>query len=220
MDTDFWHARWEANKTGFHQGEINPYLVRYWKDLGLGRGDRVFAPLCGKSLDMIWLLDQGFCVVGVEISPIAVEAFFSENNISPVVTRETRYSRWAFENLEILCGNLFALNRADIGECRGLYDRAALIALPPDMRPGYTEHLKGLLNQHTRGLLITLDYNQQEMTGPPFSVSEDEVRRLFGNIFSTRLLCSTDILAAEQKFREQGLTRLVEQAWRLGRLTP
>ncbi len=217
MDPDFWHERWKTNQIGFHQSDINPYLVRYWPSLAPNRGERVLVPLCGKSRDMFWLLEQGFAVVGVEISPIAVEAFFAENRLTPVVTREDRYIRWRIEALEILCGDFFELGRGDIGNCRGMYDRAALIALPPEMRPRYVNHLSTVLDRHARGLLLTLDYDQSEMGGPPFSVSDAEVTELFTDACTVQQLCRTDILRSQPRFMERGLTRLSEQAWRLER---
>jgi thiopurine S-methyltransferase len=166
---------------------------------------------------MFWLLEQGCSVVGVEISPIAVESFFAEHRLTPAATRESRFVRWRIDALEILCGDFFELEKGDIGNCQGVYDRAALIALPPDMRPRYVAHLSSLLNPHARGLLVTLEYNQSEMGGPPFSVSDAEVSRLFAEAYYVRLLCRTDILKSQARFREQGLTHLSEQAWRVDR---
>jgi thiopurine S-methyltransferase len=217
MDPNFWHERWETSRIGFHQGDINPCLMGYWPSLALHEGGRVLVPLCGKSRDMFWLLEQGFAVTGIEISPIAVEAFFTENRLAPVVTREDRCIRWKTETLEILCGDFFELQQADIGTCDGVYDRAALIALPPAMRPGYVNHLCGLLQRHVRGLLLTLDYDQSEMQGPPFSVSDEELSRLFADACTLQRLGRTDILRSQPRFMERGLTRLSEQAWRVDR---
>jgi thiopurine S-methyltransferase len=215
MDPEFWHERWKTNQTGFHQGEINPYLVRYWPSLALNTGARVLVPLCGKSRDMFWLLEQGFAVVGVEISPVAVAAFFAENRLAPAVTREARCTRWRIETLEILCGDFFALERGDIGTCHGVYDRAALIALPPGMRTEYVNHLATLLDRRVRELLLTMDYNQSEMEGPPFSVSDAEVSELFTGTSTIEQLNRSDILHSQPRFMERGLTRLSEQAWRV-----
>jgi thiopurine S-methyltransferase len=165
---------------------------------------------------MIWLLQQGYPVTGVEISRVAVEAFFIENDIMPAISRAGAFIRCVFENLEVLCGDFFALTKADIGEISSIYDRAALIALPADMRRDYITHLTRLLAGTNRGLLITLDYNQEEMSGPPFSVPDGEVRQLFERLCPVQRLCSTDVLDEHERFRETGLTRLTEQAYRLG----
>jgi thiopurine S-methyltransferase len=215
MDPDFWHERWKTNQIGFHQGEINPWLVRHWPSLALPAGRRVLVPLCGKSRDMFWLLEQGFAVTGIEISPIAVEAFFAENRLGPVITRESRCTRWRTEALEILCGDFFELEPVDIGVVDGVYDRAALIALPPPMRPRYVNHLSALVDRHARGLLLTVEYIQSEMAGPPFSVGDEEVLRLFSGLCAVRQLDRTDVLPPQPRFRERGLTRMNETAWRV-----
>ena len=215
MDKKFWQQRWQENRTGFHQPETNPWLKHYWP--GLAPGSRVLVPLCGKSLDMIWLLEQGYRVTGVELSQIAVEQFFSENKLTATVTQVGQFSRWACDELELLCGDFLDLHPDPGNPFDAFFDRAALIALPANMRPAYTEHLKQLLPAGVTGLLITLGYNQLEMSGPPFAVHADEVRQLLENSFSIHELCTRDVLADNEKFREAGLTELSEAAWSLVR---
>jgi thiopurine S-methyltransferase len=144
-----------------------------------------------------------------------VEAFFAENRLIPAISREPRCVRWKTEALDILCGDFFELQRDDIGSCQGVYDRAALIALPPAMRARYVNHLSTLLVRQVRGLLLTMDYDQSEMEGPPFSVSDEEVSRLYADTCTVQQLSRTDILHSQPGFMERGLTRLSEQAWRL-----
>jgi thiopurine S-methyltransferase len=217
MDIDFWHARWQANQTGFHQNEINPYLVRYWPSLQLAPQSRVFVPLCGKTLDMIWLLDQGYAIVGNEISQLAVEAFFSENRLTPEIRQETGFTRWSCDRIEILCGDFFRLALADIGRIDALYDRAALIALTPAQRARYAARVTLMLQPQTPGLLITLDYEQQKMQGPPFAVATAEVNDLYEEGFSVEQLAHTDVIEAQPRFREKGLNALHESVYRLRR---
>jgi thiopurine S-methyltransferase len=217
MDNNFWHARWQANQIGFHQNEINPYLVQYWPSLRLESQGRVFVPLCGKTLDMIWLLDQGHAIIGSEISPVAVEAFFTENRLSPEIRQEDGFTRWYCDRVEILCGDFFELMPGDIGSIDALYDRAALIALTPSQRARYAARITELLAPQTPGLLVTLDYAQQQMAGPPFAVSTDEVRSLYQRGFSIEQLAHTDIIEAQPQFREKGLTALSESVYRLRR---
>ena len=217
MDLDFWRERWQANLIGFHQNKINSYLVRYWPRLGLAQGSRIFVPLCGKSLDMLWLREQGYPVVGVEISQLAIESFFEENGLTPEVQEEGFGHRYVYEQLELLCTDFFSLNAEDIGEVSAVYDRAALIALTAAQRPGYAAHLTRLLGHGTTGLLITLEYNQPEMNGPPFSVPREEVSRLFDSAFTIEHLYQLDVLEDNQKFREKGLTELTEHAFLLTR---
>lgn len=217
MDSDFWHARWHANQIGFHQDEINPYLVRYWPTLGLAAQARVFVPLCGKTLDMIWLLEQGHSVVGVEISPLAVAAFFADNQLTPDIRAQPGYTRWSCNGIEILCGDFFTLGRADLGRIDALYDRAALIALTPAQRRSYADGLGKLLAPGVAGLLVTLDYDQQQMAGPPFAVDGSEVGELFGDGFVVARLEQVDVLAAHPRFRQKGLSALEEAVYRLVR---
>ncbi|MGD8631306.1 MAG: thiopurine S-methyltransferase [Gammaproteobacteria bacterium] len=217
MDKDFWHARWQTEQIGFHQNEINPYLVRYWPSLQLEPQSRVFVPLCGKTLDMIWLLDQGHSVIGNEISQLAVEAFFAENSLTPEIRQEAGFTRWSCDRIEILCGDFFDLTSTDIGRIDALYDRAALIALTAAQRTRYAARIMQLLKPQTPGLLVTLDYEQQKMEGPPFAVSAIAVSELYREGFSIEQLAHTDILEAQPRFREKGLNTMRESVYRLRR---
>lgn len=218
MEPEFWLERWQANLIGFHQDEINDYLLRYWPKLGVMHNSRILVPLCGKSLDMLWLAEQGHPVIGIEISQLAVESFFNDNGLTAEIHKEEYGLRYTSGQLDILCADYFALSRQDIGEVAAFYDRAALIALTPAQRPGYVAQLGKLIGAGTHGLLITLAYNQLEMSGPPFSVTDDEVQRLFTPGYRLDQLFQFDVLAANERFREQGLTALTEQAYQLTRL--
>jgi len=217
MDPEFWHERWAANQIGFHQQEINRYLQRHWQGLGLPAGSRILVPLCGKSLDMIWLRQQGYAVAGIEISALAVEAFFVENGLTPVIRQAAGYSCWSRDDIELYCGDFFSLHAAALGTLDGFYDRAALIALPGAQRPRYAAHLASLLPAASRGLLVTLEYRQAEMNGPPFAVAPTEVERLFADAYELEHLQQFEALAANPAFREKGLTGLTEHVWRLRR---
>jgi len=217
MDTNFWLERWMSNRIGFHQDSINPNLERFWSSLEPGSGDRVFVPLCGKSHDMRWLLQQGYTVIGSELSPLAVEAFFSEYGLNPEIQPEQHYTCWKHDAIEILCGDFFQLDLSDVGAIDAFYDRASLIALTPAQRPAYARQLAELVRKDTPGLLITLDYNQLEMSGPPFAVSATEVDRLFSNNFEITPVFSFDALEENPKLREKGLTELSEHAYHLKR---
>jgi len=213
MTPDFWHARWRRGETGWHETAINVHLQEHWPRLGVKPGERVFVPLCGKSLDILWLAGEGHRVLGVEISRLAVDAFFSENALSPQVAEESPFVRFRAQELEILCGDFFDLNAAHLDGVTSIFDRASLIAMPPEIRPRYAEHLQRLLQVDSRILLITLDYDQSEMSGPPFSVKEDEVRDLFGDRFDIERTARIDVLAENERFRQRGLTRLLEQVY-------
>jgi len=217
MDSDFWHARWQAGQTGFHQNDINAYLIRYWPSLELDLNTRVFVPLCGKTLDMVWLRDQGHSVVGNEISPVAVKAFFAEHGMAPEIQQEGDFSRWSCGHIEILCGDFFRLTAAAIGRIDALYDRAALIALHREQRARYAARITQLLDSRTPGLLVTLDYAQEEMDGPPFAVSADEVNMLYQDDFLIEPLSQIDVLSAHPQFQENGLSSLTEAVYRMHR---
>lgn len=216
MDPSFWHARWQANEIGFHQQEINPHLQRFWPQLGV-TGGTVFVPLCGKSRDMLWLASQGHRVLGVEISPIAAAAFFGENGLDVEPMQEARFVRRQIAELTLLEGDLFDLAPAHLDGVTAVYDRASLIALPPPMRERYAAHMAALLPGGTPVLLVTLDYPQPEMDGPPFAVSAAEVAALFGARFDIDSLGGQDILAENPRFQARGLTRLEERVYRLVR---
>lgn len=215
MHAEFWQARWARNEIGFHAHEVNPYLQRYWPDLGLPSGTRVLVPLCGKSLDMAWLAAQGCRVVGVELAQKAVEDFFSAHELQAQISEDGAFKVYRAGSVEIYCGDFFALTAQQLGDCQALYDRAALIALPAEMRARYVAHLRELLASGCQGLLVTLDYPQAEMQGPPFALDEDEVRGLFESGWQMRLVETRDVLGENLKFQQRGLTRLDEQAYRL-----
>jgi thiopurine S-methyltransferase len=215
VNSDFWQQRWDRNEIGFHQSQVNPQLARYWPQLSLPPASRVLAPLCGKSLDLLWLRDRGHEVIGVELSPVAAADFARENDLAMQVEHAGTFERHRGDRLTLLVGDFFDLTAADIGEARAVYDRAALVALPAEMRRRYVQHLQGLLAGGTQTLLISFDYDQQQMDGPPFAVSDAEVRSLYGDGHEIELLSQTDVLDQEPKFRQRGLTRLTESAYKL-----
>jgi len=215
MDPDFWHERWRQNLIGFHQGEINPHLKAYWPRLRLYSGDPVFVPLCGKTRDMIWLREQRHPVLGVELSPIAVGDFFKENALQAVPRQEGPFTVHEADELTLFCGDFFDLQPGQLASVRGVYDRASLIALPPAMRPRFVARLREILPAPLPMLLITLEYGQEQMGGPPFSVEEQEVRALYEADWSVQLLCTEDVLASEAKFRDRGLSHLYEKVYLL-----
>lgn len=217
MDEGFWQRRWARNEIGFHQGEVNPYLRRHWQALSAASGSRVLVPLCGKSLDMQWLTEQGYAVLGVELSERAVEAFFSERGLVPDVSEHGAFKVYRAGSLEIRCGDFFALSRDDVAGCQLFYDRAALIALPLEMRERYTAHLAHILAPGCRGLLVTIDYEQALMDGPPFAVSEAEVRQLLSAGWQIEVLERSDVLNDNQKFLQRGVSRLEELSFRVER---
>lgn len=177
MNAEFWHERWAARQIGFHEPAVNPLLEAHLGALRLIGGARVFLPLCGMTLDIDWLLARGHRVAGIELSATAVDELFARLGVTPVVTRVGSLERRSAPGLDVFVGDLFALDAAMLGPVDAVYDRAALIALPADMRQRYAPHL-ATVTRLAPQLLITVEYDQAAMAGPPFSVDDAEVHRL------------------------------------------
>ena len=214
MEADFWHNRWENNLTGFHLNEVNPYLKANWSALNLKSDSRIFVPLCGKSLDLMWLAEQGHQVIGCELSELAVEAFFSENKLAVERSQIGDLELWQSEKISIFCGDIFNLTPELLGEIDAVFDRASLIALPPAMRQDYADKMSELA-QSAPKLLITLEYEQSKMDGPPFSVSESEVHALYKANYQVKQISAQDVLGDNEKFREKGLDYMNECIYQL-----
>ena len=200
MNPEFWHKRWQEKRIGFNQSAVNPLLTEYIDHLDLAVGSRIFVPLCGKSIDMVWLAAQGYDVVGVELVETAVQAFFAEQNIQPIVSQHV-------ENPDIKCyqgqlvdgdeqrtitlwaADIFALTSTDLGTIDAIYDKAALIALPADMRPDYSEQIRKV-SDNAPQLLITLNYDQSKKDGPPFSINHEQVQQYYGSHYQICKLAS------------------------------
>ncbi len=210
MRAKFWHERWDRGEIGFHQPEINPHLQRFTGRLGARPGGQILVPLCGKSLDMLWLAEQGYRVTGIELSERAATDFFVENNLT--FERETVAGATVFrgEKIAIWCADFLTVDEQGLPGFDAVYDRAALVALPPEMRPAYATRLAGLVRAGTPVLLITIEYPQQEMKGPPFSVTGEEVHELFSGAFVIERLLQEERLSKERRFREKGLSRMEE----------
>ncbi|HHY0480039.1 thiopurine S-methyltransferase [Vibrio parahaemolyticus] len=209
-DQEFWHSKWASNQIGFHLEDVNPLLPAYWHHANPKREDKVLVPLCGKSEDLIWLATKHDSVEGVELSQIAVRSFFAEHFYTPTVTPISgMHELYQFDELSIYTGDFFTapVSQADI-----VYDRAALVALPQDMREEYVARLKQLLNLGGRILLVTLNYPQEEMAGPPFSVPLEEIQQLFAGY---KVTCLNVDQADEHhpKIAKKGLSRFSEEVY-------
>jgi thiopurine S-methyltransferase len=213
VDPQFWHDRWQDNRIAFHKDRTNHYLEQYFHRLNLGAGDHVLVPLCGKSVDMIWLRDRGCTVSGVELSDIAVRDFFNEQGITAHRREDGAFQILEGGGIELLAGDFFALEARHVKKVSAVYDRAALVALPADMRRRYVDHLLSLLAPEIPILLLTFEYPPAQIDGPPFSVDEAQVRALFAGRREITRLESLDRLADEAALAERGLTELVEHAF-------
>jgi thiopurine S-methyltransferase len=218
MQPEFWHERWRTGQIGFHQSAVDRSLRSHWSTLGLASPScRVFVPLCGKSLDLLWLREQGHFVTGVEISPTALESFLLENGIPARRRTLAGFDVYEAANLQLFCGDFFALTPELIGQVAAIYDRAALISWTPELRGAYAAHIAELAPRGARLLLVTLEYPQSQMPGPPFSLPGEEIARLFASHFGLEEIARADILAGEARLRAKGVTRLNEVCYQLVR---
>jgi thiopurine S-methyltransferase len=179
MEAEFWHQKWERGEIGFHESETNPLLIRHFDKLQTAAGGRVFLPLCGKTRDIAWLLAAGLCVVGAELSPVAVEQLFRDLGVIPKIASAGKLVRYSANGIDILAGDIFAVSADDLGPVDAIYDRAALVALPAGVREQYAAHLVRTTGAAPQ-LLVTLEYDQPLLAGPPFSVDSGEVQRHYG----------------------------------------
>lgn len=204
MDERFWKACWETQEIGFHLSEVNPVLHAFWNQLSLDSSATVLVPLCGKSLDLKWLAQQGFDVVGVELSQLAVDAFFSEQSIHADIQTKDKFQLYTSKQLALWCGNIFDFPEAQLETIQAVYDRGALVALPPDIRKAYMRKLLQGLPNKARWLLVTFEYDESLMQGPPFSVSQNEVQKYFEG-YDIRLVNKKEMIAIMPKAQSLGL---------------
>ncbi|MBU2977611.1 thiopurine S-methyltransferase [Alteromonas sp. C1M14] len=207
MDREFWLQKWHNNETGFHEEDANPNLVTHFPALNLQPNQRVFLPLCGKTLDISWLISCGYEVVGAELSGIAIQQLFEQLDVIPHTTKLGEITRYESHGVTVFGGDIFHLTGEMLGPIDAIYDRAALVALPPAMRTGYTEHLR-TITQCAPQLLITFHYDQAVLPGPPFSVPDREVEQHYQNHYHLACLSSHPI-------NLKGKVPAHEQVWQL-----
>ena len=214
MKADFWHSRWQENRIGFHIDEVNPYLLANWSRLGVDAPATVFIPLCGKSVDIVWFIKQGYRVEAVELSPIAIEALIKEQGLIAEHAIQGDWQVWTGEGFRIWCGDYFKLTSQQLSSIDAVYDRAALIALPEEMRLEYVSHMKRLVGVVPQ-LLVTLSYEQAQMAGPPFSVENREVSQLYGDDYQgvDTAVVTENVLVKNTRFAERGVSRLDESVF-------
>ncbi len=217
MEKQFWIERWQAGQTGFNQATPSADLVAYWSALAVPAGSRILVPLAGKSVDMLWLVQQGYRVLGVEIAEQAVRAFFDDNGLEPQTRESAIGTHFESGGIELVCADILDLNAELAETCAAVYDRAALIALPPPMRRRYAAHLSSILPHDSRALLLTMEYDQERMQGPPFSVPRDEVTQLYGEHWQVEELARREIIGDEPRFAQHGLDSMTAVAYKLVR---
>ena len=209
---EFWHNRWATEQIGWHKSDFNHLMVKHWPNLHLPQHAEVLVPLCGKSLDMVWLSEQGHTVVGLELVEHAVQSFFKERELVPEQRNTGRHVRYTYPPFSILQGDVFELE-ANTVQADAWYDRAAMIALPESRRDAYVDQLRDQTKPGAVGLLITLTYPQEEMTGPPYAVHDDDVHRLFTSGFEVEHL---ERIVLEDE-RGRGLSSITSSVFKITR---
>jgi thiopurine S-methyltransferase len=218
LQPDFWLERWRTGQIGFHQPAVDRHLRRHWPDLGLADSSRVFVPLCGKSLDLLWLRERGHSVAGVELSAVALESLCMEQGVLAKRRTLEHFDVYEAAQIQLYRGDFFKLAPELLGTFSAIYDRASLISWTPELRPAYVAQVAALSQPGTLTLLIAMEYPQAQMPGPPFSLSAEDIDLLYSESHAIQPLSRQDILATEPRLRSRGLTQLHEVCYRLTRL--
>ncbi|NRQ43437.1 thiopurine S-methyltransferase [Rheinheimera sp. YQF-2] len=192
MNPEFWQEKWQKREIAFHQAAANPLLVSWFNQLAIEPGATVFLPLCGKSLDIHWLLAQGHQVIGAELSEMAVQELFAELGLTPVVSSAGTLQHYHADKLQVFVGDIFQLSKHTLGPVAAIYDRAALVALPNAMRQRYAQHLV-TISENAPQLVICFEYDQTQLPGPPFSVDSAEMHTLYSKVYSLNCLEKLDV---------------------------
>jgi thiopurine S-methyltransferase len=206
-----WESRWQEGRIGFHLPEVNSYLLRYFDKLLTQDTESVFVPLCGKTLDLPWLARRTKKVVGIELVHKAVQEFFKENKLTYSIQKSGKLNLFSNDNIDLFQGDFFDLNKAQTSPFEAIYDRASIVAFDRSERQRYVNHLMSFLKPGGRILLITLEYDQNKMTGPPFSVPTDEIEWLYAPYGILKLLETSDIF--DERFRKNGLDGMLERVF-------
>lgn len=212
MEKNFWLDKWNRNDIGFHESDINPSLVAFFPKLK--EGNTVLVPLCGKTKDMDWLAGQGYKVIGVELSEKACTEFFAERNVTPNISNEKNVKCFEFGNIKLLCGDFFEMEKILFRDVKAIYDCKAMIALPEEMRKKYVTHIKEIIQDSFQILLLVLESNDNGK-GPPFSINEAEIKKLYGESFSVRKLQSNVMDSVPERLQKKGYFTLQESVYLL-----
>ncbi|MDX1673111.1 MAG: thiopurine S-methyltransferase [Balneolaceae bacterium] len=216
METSFWEKRWQEGRTGWHLDRVYPPLKKFWPLFGLNSTCRVFVPLCGKSLDLLWLHDRGCHVVGNEVAKKAVEQFFRESGRQAATETVSSFTLYRSDEIEIWQGDFFDLHPELFDPFDLIHDRAGLIALPRNRREEYAKKLIEISDQQTSIFLNAFEYDQQEMEGPPYAVFTEEIEALFNGRYDITLLQKESILEDMSSLQRRGITSfLIEKVYLL-----
>lgn len=221
MEISYWQSRWQNNKTGWHMDEVFPLLKTFWPRLQIKPGTSVLVPLCGKSLDLDWLAAQGHHVIGVDVSKKAINEVMDRLEATFTESTKGNLTCYTSDTMTLWWGDFMKLRRAWLPDIAAIYDKAALIALPPEQRSHYASHLQKLVEPETPMLLNCFEYKQEEMSGPPFAVFYKELQQLYGNRYHIKQLHERSLLNELSNFKRRGLqSYLTEKIYYLQPLHP
>ena len=178
MQPERWRQAWRDGRTGFHREAVHPDLLAQAEWFVAG-GRRVLVPLCGMTVDLQHLAGHGLEVVGVELSGLAIGRLFEREGWPPAVDVHGPFRRHRAGRVTVLEGDIFDLDPTLVGTFDRVWDRAALVALPPEMRARYVPQIRRLAAPGARLLQNAFTYAPGLREGPPFSVPADEVGRLY-----------------------------------------
>ena len=209
---EYWHNRWDKEQTGWHRDVFNDLLEKYWPEINPVKDGEVLVPLCGKSLDMLWLAEQGYNVVGLEMVEQAVQAFFEENKLETVSNEIGKHIKYSSPPFTIFQGDLFDLE-AGVVQADAWYDRAAMVALPNSLREDYVKQICQQTKPGASGLLITFAYPQEQMDGPPFALHDEDVFGFFTDGFEVECLEKIDL----EDEKDRGLSKVTSTVFKITR---
>ncbi len=214
MEHEFWYGAWAKERQGWNQASANVHLRCYWEQfVGEKEKEKVFVPLCGQSIDMLWLNEAGHATVGVELDQNAVKRFYEQNQLNHSISQTGNLRTYTSNSLVIHTGDYFQLLPLHLMGASLVYDRAALIALPHSMRQRYVDKLALLLETGSKILLISMVYDESEMSGPPFSVREEEIMKLFEYGFEVEKVASSSDHTLLGGLAKRGLSALTENVY-------
>jgi thiopurine S-methyltransferase len=211
MEISYWQSRWRNDKTGWHMQQVFPLLQSYWHVLNLPKNAVVLVPLCGSSLDIQWLAGQGHYVIGVDVSEIAIKTLKQNHDEPFQKSTKAGLDRYASNSMELWCGDFLKLQKQWLPPVDAIYDKAAIIALPKEMRTRYAGSLQALMQPHTQVLINCFEYKQNEMPGPPFAVFENELQSLFGENFHIKMLHVHSLFDELTNFHPRGLKSYLDE---------
>jgi len=210
MEPKYWIEGWQLGHTGFDQADPHRYLPEHWPAVGVAADATVFVPLCGKTVDMVWLAEQGHQIIGVEVSDLAVDGFFEMVGLTPEIETIGPLAIHRAGPYELWCGDLFEVPATVFDRVDVVYDRASIVALPTKIRQRYADTLTTQLRPDAPWYMVAFTYDQAEMDGPPFSVPLDEIDRLFAEDFTIETIVDESAFERADTLKERGITHIQE----------